>query len=172
MNWIDVTILTAIITSTVLGVFWGLIRQVAATFGLILAILLAGSFYKNVAGFLHPPTGGGLIGDENMANIVAFVLIVVGVSLGIGIVASTLRTVLGLLFLGWADHLLGSVLGLFQMSLLLAVIIIVATAFPVPGLSDAVRESHLAPFVARPFAFVIDWLPPEFSIVRILLGWN
>ncbi|HET7079263.1 MAG TPA: CvpA family protein [Chloroflexia bacterium] len=170
MNWVDVTILTAIVVSALLGLFWGLIRQIAATFGLILAIFLAGANYKAVAAFLHPPQGGGLIADENLANIIAFVLILVGVSLAVGIVASVLRTALGLLFLGWADHLLGALLGVFQMLLLMAVIIMVATLFPVPGLSDAVRQSTLAPAVARPFTFVLDWLPPEFGLLRFLLN--
>jgi len=123
-----------------------------------------------VAAFLHPPAGGGLVADENLANVVAFVLIVIGVSLAIGAVASLLRTVLGLLFLGWADHLLGALLGIAQMVLLMGVITIVATVFPVPGLSDAVRESTLAPLLTRPLAFVVDWLPPEFGIARFLFN--
>jgi membrane protein required for colicin V production len=170
MSWVDVTIVTALIVSAVLGLFWGLIRQVAATFGLILGIVLAGAYYKNVSGFLHPDTGGGLIGDPNVANLLAFVLILVGVSLGIGIIASVLRTVLGLLFLGWLDHLLGALLGVFQMALLMAVVIFVATMFPVGGLSDAIRASSLAPFVAQVFSFALAWLPPEFNTVRLLLN--
>ena len=98
-----------------------------------------------------------------MANIVAFALIVVGVSLAIGIIASILRTVLGLLFLGWLDHLLGAVLGLVQMAMLMAVIIFVATLFPVPNLSDGIRKSSLAPFVAQPFSFLLNWLPPRWN---------
>jgi len=171
MNWVDVTILTAIIAGTGLGLFWGLLRQIASTFGLVLAIFLAGTWYKGVAGFLYND-GNGLINSANMANIVAFVLIVVGVSLSIGIVVSILRTVLGLLFLGWLDHLLGAVLGLVQMLLLLAVIIIAATVFPVPGLSEAVQQSSLAPSVAQPLSFIVDWLPPEFQAFRFLMNFN
>ncbi len=170
MNWVDVTIVTALIVSAGLGLFWGLIRQVASTFGLILAIALAGVYYKGLAGAFHSEDGGGLIADPNVANLLAFVLILVGVSLGIGIIASILRTVLGLLFLGWLDHLLGALLGIAQMVLLMGVITIVATVFPVPGLSDAVRESTLAPLLTRPLAFVVDWLPPEFGIARFLFN--
>ena len=137
MNWVDVTIVTALIVSAVLGLFWGLIRQVAATFGLVLGIFLAGSFYKSLAGVFHPPEGGGLIADPNVANAVAFVLILIGVSLGIGIIASILRTVLGLLFLGWIDHLLGALLGVIQMALLMAVIIFVAAFWNALSAFDA-----------------------------------
>jgi membrane protein required for colicin V production len=171
VNWIDVTILTAIIASTLLGLYWGLLRQLAATFGLILAIFLAGTLYKGFAAFLYSD-GTGLIQTENTANIVAFVLIVIGISLSIGVGVSIIRTMLGLLFLGWIDHLLGAVLGLVQMLLLMAVIIIAATVFPVPGLSDTVRESALAPFVAQPFSFIVDWLPPEFQAFRFLMNFN
>ena len=63
-------------------------------------------------------------------------------------------------------------LGILQMLLLLSVITIVATVFPVPGLSDAINNSALAPTLARPLSFIVDWLPPEFGVVRYLLNWN
>src|SRR3954452_9061400 len=109
MNWVDVTILTALIVSLLLGLYWGLIRQIAATFGLLASIWLAGHFYQNVANFLHPPEGGGLIGDPNMAKIVAFVGIVIVVSVVIGTISGILRTILNLIFLGWLDHIAGAV---------------------------------------------------------------
>jgi membrane protein required for colicin V production len=171
MNWVDVTILTAVIVSVLLGLYWGLIRQLAATFGLFLSIWLAGRFYQNVADFLHPPEGGGLINDPNMAKIVGFVIVVIGVSLAIGIVSGVIRTMLNLIFLGWLDHLLGAVLGGVQMLLLMEVILIVASVFPVPGLSDAVRDSPVAEAMLRPLSFVLNFLPPEFQYIKLLKGW-
>src|SRR5690242_21543949 len=100
MNWVDVTIVTAIVVSLLLGLYWGLIRQVAATFGLLAAIWLAGHFYQNVADFLHPPEGGGLIADPNMAKVVAFVGIVIIVSVVIGTISGILRTLFNFIFLG------------------------------------------------------------------------
>ncbi len=172
MNWVDVTIVTALAVGGVLGLFWGFIRQVAATFGLVLAIFLAGANYKALAALLHSDSGGGLIADPNVANLVAFVAIVIGVSLAVGFVASVVRTTLGLLFLGWLDHVLGAVLGVVQMALLMAVIIIGATLFHVPGLTDAIQASALAPLIAQPLSFITNWLPPEFGIVRFLWNWN
>ena len=173
MNWVDVTILTAIIASLLMGLYWGLIRQVAATLGLVLSIWVAGRFYQNVADFLHPPSGGGLIGDANMAKIVAYVGIVIVVSVGIGTVSGILRAVLNLIFLGWLDHLLGAVLGVIQMLLLMEVFLVVATVLYVPGLSDTVRSSQLAGIMLRPlFALIEPLLPPEFQFLKILQGWQ
>ena len=166
MSWVDVTILTALVVSVLLGLYWGLIRQVASTLGLIAAIWLAGQHYQDLAAVLHPPEGGGLIADPNMANIVAFALIAIGVSLAVGVVAGILRTVLNLIFLGWLDHLLGAVLGGVQMLLLIEILLVVATVFPVPDLSDAVRQSTLAGIMLQPLYNVV-WglLPPEIHVL-------
>ena len=173
MNWVDVTILTAIITSLLLGLYWGLIRQVAATFGLFLSIWVAGQFYEGVANFLHPPEGGGLIGDPNMAKIVAYVGIVIVISVLIGAVSGIVRAVLNLIFLGWLDHVLGAALGVIQMLLLLEVFLVAANVFYVPGLSDAVRSSPLAETMVRPlFALVEPLLPPELLFLKLLRGWQ
>jgi membrane protein required for colicin V production len=171
MNWVDVTILTALTVSLLLGLYWGLIRQLAATFGLILAILLAGRFYEGVAGVLSPADGGGLIKDPATAQIVAFAGIAIGVSLAIGIISGIIRTVLNLIFLGWVDHLLGALLGVAQMLILIEAILVVATVIRVPNLSDTIDSSSLAGFLLRPLSFVVDLLPPEFKIIRVLKGW-
>ena len=171
MNWVDVTILTALTVSLILGLYWGLIRQLAATFGLILAILLAGRFYEQLAGFLSPPDGSGWIKDSSTAKIVAFVAIVIGVSVLIGVVSGIIRTALNLIFLGWLDHVLGALLGVAQMLILIEVILVVASVIRVPNLSDAVDSSTLAGILLRPLSFVVDLLPPEFKVIRILKGW-
>lgn len=171
MNWVDVTILTAITVSLLLGLYWGLIRQLAATFGLILAILLAGRFYEGLGAILSPPQGGGLIQDPAAAKIVAFVAIVIGVSVLIGIISGIVRTALNLIFLGWLDHLLGALLGVAQMLILMEAILVVATVIRVPNLSDAIDNSAVAGVLLRPLSFVVDLLPPEFQIIRVLKGW-
>ena len=80
---------------------------------------------------------------------------------------------LNLVFLGWADHLLGAALGVIQMLLLLGVILVAANVFYVPGLSDAVRASTLAEIMVRPlFALITPLLPPEFLFLRLLRGWQ
>ena len=170
MNWVDVTIITALLVSAGLGLYWGLIRQLAATFGLIVSIWLAGQLYEGLAAFLSPPDGGGLIGDPNTARIVAFAGIVVGVSLLIGVISGIIRTVLNLIFLGWLDHLLGAVLGVVQMLLLIEVLLLIASVFPVPNLSDTVASSGAAGVLLRPLSFVIGLLPPDLQAqIQLLL---
>lgn len=170
MNWVDITILTTLAASTLTGLFWGLIRQVMSIVGLVGGIYLAGRFYEQVASVLHPSEGGGLVADANWAKIIAFGLIVIGVSLIAGVVGSVLRLVSNLLLLGWLDHLLGGVLGLMNSVLLVSALLAVATVFPVPNVSQAVKESQVAHLVGNFTPVVLNLLPPEFLIFRNLMG--
>lgn len=163
MNAIDLLILASLALSVVMGFFWGLIRQVIAVVGLIGGVILAGRFYADVAAFLHGSDGSGLVADENWARIIAFVGIMILFSLVLGVVGSVLRLVAKLLFLGWADRLLGALLGLVVSLTLVMAMVVVATVFPVPGLSDGVRESRVAEMLSGYIPVVLAMLPPEFQ---------
>jgi membrane protein required for colicin V production len=162
MNWLDIAILALIIISTILGIFWGLIRQVIAFVGLVGGIVLAGRFYEPVSEFLHGKDGGGLVADANWARIIAFVGILVIFSLALGAVASLLRVLAKILFLGWLDHLLGGLLGLLMSITLVMSVLVVATVFPVPGLSDAAHSSQVAHWFSGYVPVILAMLPPEF----------
>jgi membrane protein required for colicin V production len=163
MNWVDITIITLLVISTLMGAFWGLIRQIIALFGLIGGIMIAGRFYQPVSEFLHGKDGGGLIADANWARIIAFVGILIVFSLALGAVGSVLRVVAKVLFLGWLDHLLGGLLGLLMALTLIMAVLVVATVFPVPGLSDTVRTSQVAHWFSGYVPVVLSMLPPEFQ---------
>ena len=124
MNAVDITILSIVAISTAVGFYWGLIRMVIAIIGLGGGIFVAGRFYADVAASLHPAEGGGLVGDENWARIIAFVAIVIAVSLLLGLLGSILRMVAKLLFIGCLDRALGGLLG-FIMSIIFVVAVVV-----------------------------------------------
>jgi membrane protein required for colicin V production len=163
MNWVDITIISTLVTSTLTGLFWGLIRQVIAIFGLVGGIMIAGRFYAPVSEFLHGKDGGGLVADANWARIIAFVGIVILFSLALGAAGSVLRVVAKLLFLGWLDHILGALLGFLMAITLVMSMLVVATVFPVPGLSDSVRTSQVAHWFSGYVPVVLSMLPPEFQ---------
>ena len=173
MNAVDITILSVVAVSTAMGFYWGFIRQVIAVVGLGGGIFVAGRYYADVAEFLHPTEGGGLVADENWARIIAFVGIVIGVSLLLGVVGSVLRLVAKLLFIGCLDRILGGLLGFIMSIMLVVAVIVVVTVFPVPGLSDAVHTSQVAQQLSGFVPVVLAFLPPEFqqyfSLVRLVV---
>jgi membrane protein required for colicin V production len=162
MNWVDITVLSLVGAGVLLGLYWGFIRQVVAVAALAAGILLAGRFYQPVADFLHGSDGGGPVADANWARIIAFVGIMIAVGLVLGAIGSVVRVLARLLFLGWLDRLLGALLGLVMAISLVTPIIVVATVFPVPGLSDSVRASQVANWLSGYGPVVLSMLPPEF----------
>jgi uncharacterized membrane protein required for colicin V production len=116
-----------------------------------------------VARFLHPAEGGGLVADENWARIIAFVGIVIAVSLVLGVVGSVLRTLAKLLFMGCLDRILGGLLGFVMSILLVVAVVVVVTVFPVPGLSETVGTSQVAQQLSGFVPVVLAFLPPEFQ---------
>ena len=172
MNWVDIGILGLVGASTLMGLFWGLIRQVIAVVGLVGGIFFAGRFYEAIAQFLHGEDGGGLVADLNWARIIAFVLVMVGFSLVLGVAASVLRVAANLLFLGWLDNLLGALLGLIMSIMLVMAMLAVATIFPVQGLSEDIRNSQVAQWLSGFVPVVLAMLPPEFQDFRQRMTWG
>jgi membrane protein required for colicin V production len=172
VNWVDIGILGVVGASTLMGLFWGLIRQVIAVVGLAGGIFFAGRFYEPIAQFLHGEDGGGLVADPNWAHIIAFVLVMVGFSLVLGVAASVLRVVANLLFLGWLDHLLGALIGLIMSVMLVMALLAVATVFPVQGLAEDVRKSQVAQWLSGFVPVVLAMLPPEFQDFRERMTWG
>ena len=172
MNWVDIGILSIVISSTLAGLFWGVIRQVMSIAGLVGGIYFAGRLYQPIADFLHPPDGGGIVADPNWARIIAFGIVVIGFSLLVGIIGSAVRLIANLLLLGWLDHVLGGVLGLLTSLLLVMSMLAVATVFPVPNVSDAIKESQIAHWLGGFMPAVLALLPPEFLIFRQMMGWG
>ncbi len=166
MNNLDLTLLVGAGFFAVLGVYWGLIRQVLAIVGLIVGIALAGRLGPTVASWLS-----SFIAEPEIAGVVGFVAVLLFVSAITSLIASLLRIFAGLLFLGWIDHLLGGVLGLVQAVLVGTALLIGLVAFPSPVWSAAVEGSTMASGLLRAAGVLTALLPEMFGVaVRGFLG--
>jgi len=139
MNWLDYTLLAGAALFVGLGAYWGLIRQVIAVVGLVVGVALAGRYGPVVALWLS-----SFIADPGAAGAAGFLSVLLLVSATASLVASLLRLFVGLLFLGWLDHLLGGLLGLAQALLAAAALVLVMHAYPLSLWSEALRTSALA----------------------------
>jgi membrane protein required for colicin V production len=166
MNGLDIAILVLVGLSTLLGAYWGLIRQVLAIGGLIAGIALAGRYYQTVADVLAGITPATA---PNLLNLIAFVLIMTLVSLAVSVIATLLRLFIGLLFLGWLDHLLGAVLGFVQASWVVAALLSAIVAFPAVGLTEQLTGSRLAPWWSVPVRWSLPLMPEQFQTPNELM---
>lgn len=157
MNGLDYALLIGAGLFILLGAYWGLIRQLIAIVGLVVGVALAGRYGPEVAAWLS-----SFIADPTVAGVAGFLGVLLLVSALASLVASLLRLFVGLLFLGWLDHLLGGLLGLVQATLAGAALLMAMIAFPLPLWAEAVRTSSLAAPLARLSGVYLPLLPEFF----------
>jgi membrane protein required for colicin V production len=158
MNWLDIVILVVIAVAAFAGLIVGLIAAGLSLAGIIVGIILAGRYYLPFSQHL------GFIPEENIARIVAFAIILVGVVLIALVLAMVLRWAFSLIKLGWIDRLGGAVFGLAAGTLLCGAVLAMWVKFV--GAGASVTGSALASILLEHFPVVLGLLPAEFDAVR------
>jgi len=129
----------------------GIILELFSLGGLIAGILLASWNYNHVALLLS-----SLITTPATAQIVAFLLIVLGVMMLSTLLGKALNRTAQAIGLGFFDRILGAVFGFFR-GCLLGVAILIAVAAFLPQ-SQWIANSHLSPYFlagAHAVSFVV-----------------
>jgi membrane protein required for colicin V production len=169
MSGIDITILIIVVFCGVMGLYWGIIRQVLSVVGFVAGIILAVTYERDVADLLS-----SWVTEETLARIIAFILIMVAVSGTTSLIASLVHKLAGLLFLGWADHLAGGVLGLAQGILICATALIVGATIPNQLWLPVIRNSEFAQPIVNAGSVVLfglRLLPESFQMAsKVMFG--
>jgi membrane protein required for colicin V production len=158
LNWLDVVILVVIAGATFGGLLVGIIAAGLSLVGIIVGIILAGRYYLPLSQHL------GFISSESAAQIVAFVIILLGAMLVAAGLALVLRWVASLVKLGWIDRLGGAFFGLVTGTLLCAAVLAMWVKFAGAGMT--ITGSVLASLLLDGFPIVLGLLPAEFDAVR------
>ena len=88
-------LIVLVLAGGVVGMMAGLIRTVFGALGAVLAILLAGQLRENVGGLYS-----GAIGNETLANLIAYALIITVPVLVARVLAIVVRKAVYMLFMG------------------------------------------------------------------------
>jgi len=158
MNWLDIVILVIIVIATFLGLWIGLIRAALFLVGIIVGVFLAGRYYIPLSQHLS------FIGDEGIARVVAFAIILVAVIVVALLLALLLKWLTSVVMLGWVNRLGGAVFGLFLGTLFCGAVLAIWVKFL--GSGDTIEGSVLARFLLDRFPMVLALLPAEFDSVR------
>lgn len=156
MNWLDIILIIALVGSAFIGLRLGIIKAVLSLVGLIVGVVLAGNFYEPVSSWF------GFISNDNAANIVAFILILVGVMLLAALLARLLKLAASITMLGWVDRIGGAVFGFLMGAILLSALLATWVKFLGTGL---VTESFLAGVLLDKFPLILALLPEEFDAI-------
>ena len=156
MNWLDIVLIIALVGSAFIGLRLGIIKAVLSLIGLIAGVVLAGNFYEPVSSWF------GFISNDNAANIVAFILILVGVMLLAALLARLLKLAASITMLGWVDRIGGAVFGFLMGAILWSALLATWVKFLGTGL---VTESFLAGVLLDKFPLILALLPEEFDAI-------
>jgi membrane protein required for colicin V production len=159
MSSVDTIIVVVILLSGALGIYWGFIRQVLSLAGLIAGLVFASRYGAGVADVLS-----SFVTSDTLARVLGFGIVLIGVSAAASLLASLLRRFVGLLFLGWLDHLAGGLLGLLQGLIVCTIFLLAAATFPLALWAPAVADSQIAPALVRAFSFLLPLLPASFHV--------
>lgn len=159
MHWLDLVIVAIVAWLTFSAFSAGLIREAVTAVALVAGAILAGRYYGELSADI-----AFLIDDDTTRNLVSFVAIFAGITVLGQIAAVTLRRVASLLLLGPFDRVGGALFGFAKGILLVEVLLIAASAFPVAsGLDAALDQSTLAPVFLEGIPVMLRLLPDEFS---------
>jgi len=157
MNWLDIVIIVAIAIAILIGLRIGIIKAVLSLAGLIVGVILAGRYYVPFSEWLS------FIPQASVAKIVAFAIILIGVMVIAGVLASLLKWAASAIMLGWVNRLGGAVFGLFLGAIFCGALLAIWVKFFDIA---AISESNLAAILLDRLPVVLALLPDEFDAVR------
>jgi membrane protein required for colicin V production len=162
MNPLDWLLAILLTYSVVRAVMRGFFQEAFALGGLILGFLLACWFYGSLAVTLK-----GLITSPQIAELTAFLLILIGTMIVASLIGKLLRHTASAIGLGFVDRLLGAVFGLLRGALLGVALLLAVTSF-LPS-APWVENSYLAPYFLRA-AHAVSFVMPSDLKLRLLDG--
>jgi len=157
MHWIDIVLLVLIVVPTFIGLKQGLIKAVLSLVGIIIGVVLASNFYLQLAGMLS------FISNPDIANIVAYAIILIVVIIIASLLARLLKAVVKMVMLGWVNHLGGAVFGFLMGAIILGGILAVIVRYFGP---DMLAESFIAGILLDKVPLILAFLPREFDMVK------
>jgi membrane protein required for colicin V production len=157
MNWLDIFLIVALVIPVLTSLRQGIIKVALSLAGLILGIVLASSFYEPLSSMLT------FIPNKNVANIIAFILILSGVMVVASVLARLLNFITSVAMLGWVNHIGGAALGFVTSVLLWSALLATWVRFFGTGM---ISESFLAGVLLDKFPLILSLLPSEFDVIR------
>ena len=158
MNLLDIVILVVIASSIFLGLRIGIIKAALSLAGVIVGVILAGRYYVSLAEQLT------FISQEDVAEGVAFAIILIVVMVIAGILATFLKWAASAVMLGWVNRLGGAVFGLVLGAILCGAVLAIWVKFF--GIAGVISQSSLAAILLDRFPAVLALLPEEFDAIR------
>ncbi|MBI5186184.1 MAG: CvpA family protein [Nitrospinae bacterium] len=161
MNWLDVLIIIALGTSVAIGVLRGFVRECFSLASYVIGYLMASGTYAFFAARLY-----WLIKNPQARIILCFGIIFIVTVILVNLAGRLLRKLISKAKgLSMVDRIVGLIFGFCRGVLILSLIMIPVSLFPVLG-SDSIRNSTLAPSLKIVSRELAAWAFSEKNIVK------
>jgi membrane protein required for colicin V production len=154
MNGLDIVFLILIGASVLYSVIRGLVREIFSFLSIILGFFGASCAYAAMSDWLRR-----WVENETLAQILGFAILFILIALSINLLGMVLTRLVKKMDLSWADRLGGAAFGFLKAILLIAIILLMLTAF-LPPKSKLLSESKISP-IALTIARQLSYLVPE-----------
>ncbi len=157
MSWIDLVVLAVLLLSALIGLMRGFVREALGLIAWVAAAVLADRLYGQLL-----PFSRRLIGDDAVADPVAFVVVFAVLLIAFLLIAGALGTLVRGSLLGGIDRLAGFAFGLLRgFAVLVIAYLVAAPLLPVSEWPRVLRDSRSLPYVDQGAVFVAARLPPR-----------
>ncbi|MFO0969562.1 MAG: CvpA family protein [Gemmataceae bacterium] len=160
MYWLDTAILSLLGIGALLGLWSGLLWQIARIVSLGLAFAITVVANESSAEFLHQHLLGGA--EPRVAQGVAYVAVFLAVYLITFYIARVLHSAVQASDLEWLDRLLGAAFGAAKIAIVIAILCLFATHSTHPAPQTWLKESRLAPVFAQGLQTALALLPEKY----------
>lgn len=158
MNWLDIVIILIIGWFTLSAYNAGIIREVVTLVASVLAVVVAGLYYDNLATDVLV-----FVEDDTGAKVVSFLILLASVFFMGQLAATLLKRTASLLMLGWADHMAGAAFGFLKGVVIIEAVLILFVTYPSLELENAIQDSGLAQIFLDGVPILLRLLPDEFE---------
>lgn len=155
MNWLDILLAVPMVWGLYKGLTSGFIMEISRLVALIAGVYLAVRFAQELSEYLYKNTD--LTND--FLPIISFAIIFVGVILLVHLFAKTIEKLAKAVALGWANKAAGALFGVFRMTFILSILIMMLTRFELLNKFNS-GQAAKASFLYLPVTQVAPFILP------------
>ena len=160
MTILDLILILSVFAFVLAGLWFGLVHSLGAVIGIVLSVLVAGRYYDAWG----TAASGVFFGNENLARMVMFVVIMILVNRLIGVVfwliEKIFRVVSVIPFMKTFNAILGGVLGFVEGVLVVGGALYIAARYPISAnFAEALAASNVGMWLLSAFGFLVPLLP-------------
>lgn len=141
MNGLDIVFAVIISLALFRGLLRGMIQEISSLLALGVGLVLAGRYAQECTSYVQQ-----VVGNPHVSAGLSYVGLFLSSFIGVVLFGALVRKLIHAIFLGWADQMIGALLGVAK-GVVLCCLLLFALTFVLSPRSSLVAESKMAPYL-------------------------